>query len=144
MKKVNRSIPLAWFARIAVGLVFALNVSCAISFLLHPEGYAGGFEVSGVPGKAVVEGFGILFLMWNVTYPPVLIHPQAQKTLFAVILVQQAIGVAGETWMALTLPAGHAALLQTGERFILFDAGGLVVMGIAFLLLFRRNRSSRE
>ena len=130
---------IAWFARIAVGLVFALNISCAVSFILHPAGYAWGFEVSGVPGKAVVEGFGILFLMWNVPYPPVLINPRAQKTLFAVILVQQFIGVVGETWMALPLPAGHAAMLQTGERFILFDAGGLVLMGIAFLLLFRGN-----
>ena len=139
MKNDRRNIALAWFARIAVGLVFVLNISCALSFILHPEGYAWSFEVSGVSGKTVVEGLGILFLMWNATYPPVLINPRAQKTLFAVILVQQFIGVVGETWMALTLPAGHVALLQTGERFILFDAGGLVLMGIAFLLLFRGN-----
>jgi hypothetical protein len=52
-----------------------------------------------------------------------------------VLLVQQAIGLAGETWMWLTLPAGHAALWTTGLRFIAFDGAGLVGMGLVFWLL---------
>ncbi len=125
----------AWFARLAVGFVFAGNVACALAFILQPERYAGGFEVSGLPGQVIVRGFGILFLMWNATYPPVLVRPAAQRTLFAVILVQQFIGVVGESWMWLALPAGHQALWETGLRFIVFDGFGLVVMGITFVLL---------
>ena len=54
---------------------------------------------------------------------------------FVVILAQQAIGLAGETWMWATLPPGHAALRATGLRFIAFDGAGLVGMGLAFWLL---------
>src|SRR5690606_38201296 len=61
-----------WFARGAVGLVFAINLSCALAFITYPENYAAGFELSGVPGVVVVRAFGILFLMWNATYPPVI------------------------------------------------------------------------
>lgn len=127
--------PVVWFARIAVGLVFAGNIACALAFILQPDSYAAGFEIMGVPGRTVVQGFGVLFLMWNATYPPVILQPAGQKTLFAVVLVQQAIGVVGEIWLGLTLPAGHAALQDTGLRFLLFDGLGLVLMGAAFMLL---------
>jgi len=122
-----------WLARLVVGIVFLFNVTCALAFVTQPDRYAPGFEVSGVPGRVLVRGIGILFLMWNATYPPVLVRPDRQRTLFAVILAQQAIGLAGETWMWATLPAGHAALWATGLRFIIFDAAGLVGMGLVFL-----------
>ena len=122
-----------WFVRLAVGFVFAVNLNCALVFILKPERYAPGFEISGVSGIVAVQGFGILFLMWNATYPPVLVRPDRHRTLFAVILAQQAIGLAGETWMWAALPAGHAALWATGLRFIIFDAAGLVGMGLVFL-----------
>ena len=54
-------------ARIAVALVFALNVQCAVSFVLWPGAYAGGFELEGVPGAAAGRGLGVAFLMWNAT-----------------------------------------------------------------------------
>jgi hypothetical protein len=124
-----------WLARVVVGTVFFFNVTCALTFVAQPDRYAPGFEVSGVPGRVLVRGIGILFLMWNATYPPVLVRPDRNRTLFAVILVQQAIGLAGETWMWATLPAGHAALWTTGLRFIAFDGAGLVGMVLAFWLL---------
>jgi hypothetical protein len=126
-----------WLTRLVVGAVFFFNVTCALAFVAQPDRYAPGFEVSGVPGRVLVRGIGILFLMWNATYPPVLFRPDRHHTLFAVILVQQALGVAGETWMWVTLPAGHAALWHTGLRFIAFDGAGLVGMGLAFWLLGR-------
>ena len=122
-----------WLARLVVGIVFFFNVTCALAFVAQPDRYAPGFEVSGVPGRVLVRGIGILFLMWNATYPPVLVRPDRHRTLFAVILAQQAIGLAGETWMWATLPTGHAALWATGLRFIAFDAAGLVGMGLVFL-----------
>jgi hypothetical protein len=124
-----------WLARLVVGTVFFFNVTCALAFVAQPDRYAPGFEVSGVPGRVLVRGIGILFLMWNATYPPVLIRPDRNRTLFAVILAQQAIGLAGETWMWATLPASHAALWTTGLRFIAFDGAGLAGMGLAFWLL---------
>jgi len=128
-----------WLARLVVGAVFFFNVTCALMFIVWPDQYAPGFEVSGVPGQALVQGMGILFLMWNATYPPVLARPSRNRTLFAVILIQQAIGLAGEAWMWATLPAGHAALRATGLRFIIFDGAGLVGMGLAFWLLGQRR-----
>ena len=132
-----------WLARLVVGTVFFFNATCALMFIAWPDRYAPGFEVSGVPGRMLVRGIGILFLMWNATYPPVLVRPDRHRTLFAVILAQQAIGVAGETWMWATLPPGHAALWITGLRFIAFDAAGLVGLGMVFWLLGRRGAGSR-
>jgi hypothetical protein len=134
----------AWLARLAVGFVFIINLSCAFAFILQPERYAPGFELSGLPGRVAVQGFGILFLMWNATYPPVLLHPARQKTLFSVILVQQFIGLAGETWLWLQLPNAHAALQATGLRFILFDGFGLILMGAAFIFLIVSMRQARR
>ncbi len=121
-----------WTVRLIVGAVFFFNVTCALAFIARPEEYTPAFEVSGLPGKTLVRGMGILFLMWNATYPPVLVRPDRQRTLFAVILAQQAIGVIGETAMWATLPPGHPALWATGLRFVLFDGAGLVAMGLAF------------
>jgi hypothetical protein len=117
--------------------VFFFNVTCALAFIARPGLYAPGFEVGGVAGQVIVRGFGILFLMWNATYPPVLLRPDRERTLFAVILAQQAIGLMGETWMWLTLPPGHAALRRTGLRFIFFDGAGLLAMSVAFWHLRR-------
>ncbi|HIE37572.1 MAG TPA: hypothetical protein EYP77_00605 [Anaerolineae bacterium] len=130
-----------WLARLVVGAVFFFNVTCALAFIAQPDRYAGAFEVGGVPGRTLVRGMGILFLMWNATHPPVLARPARNRTLFAVVLVQQAVGLAGEVWMWATLPPGHAILQTTGWRFILFDGAGLVGMGIAFWLLARAERA---
>jgi hypothetical protein len=131
-----------WLARLGIGLVFALNVSCAIVFLIRPDSYAPAFELSGVPGRILVRGIGVLFLMWNATYPLVIMHPDRQRTLFAIILVQQAIGVVGEVWIWLSMPPGHAALHTTGLRFIIFDGLGLLGMWIIFWLLRRSSIQS--
>ncbi|UCF60477.1 MAG: hypothetical protein JSV37_12030 [Anaerolineaceae bacterium] len=130
---------LLWLARFVVGVVFVINVSCALAFLSQPERYVPGFELTGVQGRIIVQAIGILFLMWNATYPLVVIHPDRYRTLFAIVLVQQTIGVLGETWLLTTLPAGHPALWATGVRFIVFDGLGLIAMAIVFWLLERRS-----
>ncbi len=135
----RRRPSLLWLARFVVGVVFVLNVSCALAFLMRPDRYAPGFELTGVQGRIMVQAMGILFLMWNATYPLVVIHPHRYRTLFAVVLAQQAIGVVGETWLLASLPIEHSALWGTGLRFILFDGLGLFGMGILFWLLGRRS-----
>ncbi|HEY43504.1 MAG TPA: hypothetical protein G4O11_05920 [Anaerolineae bacterium] len=135
----SRRPSLLWLARFVVGVVFVLNVSCALAFLLRPNNYAAGFELTGVQGRIMAQAMGILFLMWNATYPLVLIHPDRYRTLFAIVLAQQAIGVIGETWLLASLPTGHPTLWATGTRFIVFDGLGLVGMGILFWLLGRSS-----
>jgi hypothetical protein len=124
-----------WLARLTLAVVFCFNVSCALAFIARPAVYAPGFEVSGVAGEALVRGIGILFLMWNMTYPLAICRPWRYRWLFLIVILQQAIGLAGETWMLLTLPPGHAALAETGYRFIAFDGGGLVAMLVTFALM---------
>jgi len=135
----RRRPSLLWLARLVVGVVFVLNVSCALAFLMRPDRYAPGFELTGVQGRIMVQAMGILFLMWNATYPLVVMHPHRYRTLFAIVLAQQAIGVVGETWLLASLPIEHSALWGTGLRFILFDGLGLFGMGILFWLLGRRS-----
>ncbi|RLC66362.1 MAG: hypothetical protein DRI48_04825 [Chloroflexi bacterium] len=123
-----------WLTRLVLLTVFCFNVGCALSFVAAPTVYAPSFEVSGVPGETLVRGIGILFLVWNATYPLAIWHPLRHRCLFVIIILQQAIGVLGETWMLLTLPAGHTVLAATGWRFVVFDGGGLVAMLVTFAL----------
>jgi hypothetical protein len=129
-----------WLARLAVGAVFLANLSAALPYLVEPRRYAAGYELLGAAGDAMVRGMGVLFLMWNVTFLPVILDPLRHSTLFGVILAQQVIGLAGELWILGALPAGHAALRATGARFLAFDVTGLAAMGIAFGVLARRSR----
>jgi hypothetical protein len=138
------SLVAAWVARLVVGAVFLMNVGCGLSFLARPDRYAAGFEVGGAPGLVLVRALGVLFLMWNVTYPLVILRPGRTRALFAVVLVQQVIGLAGEIWIWVALPSGHAALRATGLRFILFDGIGLVGMVAAFWLLWADRRKRRK
>ncbi len=141
---MNRPHTTLWLARLALVVVFFFNVSCALAFVVRPAAYAPGFEVSGVVGQVIVRGIGILFLMWNVTYPLAIRDPWRYRWLFLIVIIQQVIGLAGETWMLLTLPPGHAALATTGWRFVAFDGGGLVAMLITFALMQLTHSRSRQ
>jgi hypothetical protein len=131
-----------WLARLALTVILFFNVSCALAFVVRPAAYAPGFEVSGVTGEVLVRGIGILFLMWNVTYPLAIYNPRRYRWLFLIVIIQQAIGLTGETWMLLTLPPGHTALATTGWRFVAFDGGGLVAMLLTFTLMQLPRSSS--
>lgn len=122
-------------ARVAVAIVFALNVQCALQFVLMPSSFAAAYELSGVAGEAAVRGLGVAFLMWNATYPAVIASPRRFHSLYIVVLVQQAIGLFGETAILLSLPAGHDVLAASILRFIAFDATGLAFMAAAFAWL---------
>ncbi len=141
---MNRPHTTLWLARLALVVVFFFKVSCALAFVVRPAAYAPGFEVSGVVGQVIVRGIGILFLMWNVTYPLAIRDPWRYRWLFLIVIIQQVIGLAGETWMLLTLPPGHAALATTGWRFVAFDGGGLVAMLITFALMQLTHSRSRQ
>lgn len=125
----------SWGARLTVGIVFLLNVQCAVSFLLFPENFTARFELSGTAGQAAIQGIAVAFLMWNATYPLVIIDPCRYRTLFGVVLVQQGIGIVGESWIYLNVYADHSMLASSIARFVLFDAIGLIIMTIAFIVL---------
>lgn len=134
----------AVLVRIAFAIVFVVNVQCAASFVLQPDAYAPAYELSGTAGAVAVQGLGIAFLMWNATYPAVIASPLRFRAVAVIVLVQQAIGLAGESWLRFGLPAGHAALSASIERFILFDAAGLVLMAAAFGWLLWVKRATPQ
>lgn len=135
-----------WAARIALALVLAVNMQCAVQFVIWPEAFAPAYELSGVEGSAAVRGLGIAFLMWNATYPLAIVDPVRYRTLFGVVLAQQAIGLIGESAILVSIPAGHELLASSIARFVAFDGAGLVVMVAAFTALslsLKRRRAAQ-
>ncbi len=119
-----------------IGLVFVLNVQCAIMFLLKPGNYYHGFELPLFPGREVVRGFGILFLMWNVPYGiaflnPIRFHISTWEAVF-----MQAIGFFGEIGIYFS-STDTRVIHYTIGRFIVFDGVGLILL-IAALAMSRR------
>ena len=128
-----------------VAFVFVVNVQCALGFALTPEAYMGAYELAGVPGRVAAQGIGVAFLMWNCTYPLVIWKPQRHITLAGVVLAQQVVGLIGESAIRATLPAGHDLLASSIDLFIVFDAAGLLLMGISLaVFLFTRNLCSKR
>lgn len=131
--------------RMAFAAVFAINVQCAVLFVLWPGSFAAAYELSGVPGEAAMRGIGVAFLMWNATYPAVIASPRRFRALAVVAVAQQLIGLAGESFILATLPQGHAMLAISITRFIAFDAGGLALMTASLVWLIvaeHRNQAA--
>jgi len=128
-----------WLARAAVLLVFGWNVLCALQFFLVPGDYAPAYGLAVTPeNEALVAGLGVAFLMWNVTYPAVIANPVKFKALFVVVLVQQLVGLVGESviWFRLSDASLASSAIADGiMRFVLFDGAGLVLMLVAFCVL---------
>ena len=116
------------FARLLIGLVIFFNLQAAVLFIISPAAYSAGFEVGGVAGEKLVQGMGILFLMWNVPYIYALINPIRHRTSLHQAIIMQAIGVVGETILWLTLPPGHSTMENTVIRFAIFDGSGLIAL----------------
>ena len=123
-----------WVARALVALVFAINVQCAVQFIVWPGAFTAAYQLEGASAEAIVRSIGICFLMWNATYPPVIVQPGRYRVLFGVVLAQQAIGLVGESLLLASLDPGLPVLASSIERFIAFDAAGLVALAFAFLL----------
>jgi hypothetical protein len=135
----RNSLPL-WIARLLTGAVFVMNIQCALTFIFNPSQYAPAFELEGAAGMYSIQAMGILFLMWNATYPPVIMHPGKHRLLFGVVLAQQLIGLAGEGWLLTGLSPSHALLASSAARFVFFDTLGLVALAGAFLISRHRTR----
>ena len=123
-----------WIARALIALVFAINVQCALQFILWPGAYTGAYQVEGASAEAMVRTVGICFLMWNATYPPVIARPDRYRVLFGAVVAQQVIGLVGESLLLASLQPGLEVLASSIMRFVVFDAAGLVLLAITFAL----------
>ena len=126
-----------WLARFLIVVVTAWNLQAALVFILWPERFAPGFELTGVPGASTVRGTGILFVMWNVPYVVALWHPLKYRLALGMALMMQFIGLVGESLILITLPNGHALLRASITRFITFDGSGLLLLALAFWLVLQ-------
>jgi hypothetical protein len=89
----------------------------------------------------MVRGLGVLFLMWNVPYLVALWHPVRHRVSLYEALAMQAIGLAGESLICLSLSPALATARASVGRFILFDAAGLTALLVS-LWLTRRLTST--
>jgi len=130
-----------WLTRGLIAIVTAWNLQAALVFILRPERFAPGFELTGVPGAAAVRGTGILFVMWNVPYLVSLWHPRKNRLALGMALVMQCIGLVGESLLLMNLPAEYTQLRSSIIRFITFDGSGLLLLATAFWLVQRDAKS---
>ncbi|MPM56724.1 hypothetical protein SDC9_103538 [bioreactor metagenome] len=121
-----------WVARGLIGLVTFFNLQAAFLFLFNPQAYTPGFELSGAAGDAMVQGMGLLFVMWNVPYVFALLDPIRNRRSLLEAVIMQAIGVVGETALLWALPGAHPLIHASVLRFIVFDGSGLVFLLVAW------------
>ena len=130
-----------WVTRVLVALVFFINVQCALQFIIWPDAYTGAYQLEGASAEAIVRSFGICFLMWNATYPPVIARPEKHRALFGVMIAQQVIGLVGESALYTTLGPALPILASSVMRFIIFDGAGLVLLVVAFALTHAKQQA---
>jgi hypothetical protein len=130
--------------QILIGGVMLFNIQCALLFLTAPDRFLNSFELVGTPGMVMVQGLGMLFLMWNVPYGFALWNPVGNRVSLYEALAMQSIGLVGETTLLMNMAEGHTDLINTGLRFILFDAVGLVCLGIALALTIAGKRGIQK
>jgi hypothetical protein len=124
-----------WISRLLIGIVLFFNLQAAGVFILAPGLFLTGFGLSGLVGEAIIAGFGVLFLMWNVPYTLACCHPIRFRVSLVEAVCMQGIGVLGETIILIGLPAGNPAgypgPASVITRFIIFDAMGLALLSAA-------------
>jgi hypothetical protein len=121
-------------ARCLIALVVIDNLQAAVLFLVKPADFAPSFELGGTAGNASIQGIGLLFAMWTVPYIFAMIHPVKYRISLIEALIMQTIGLVGEMVLLNLLPVGMHVLEGSVERFIYFDAAGLILLLGAFLL----------
>ncbi len=135
-----------WIARGLIAVVTLMNLQAALQFMLRPQMYAPGFEMTGIAGEAMIQGLGLLFLMWNIPYIFAVVQPLRNFVSLVEAVIMQFIGVVGETLLLIGLPGEHPILEASVKRFILFDGSGLVFLLAAFgmVLVIRKNGAQRS
>lgn len=135
MNKAPLITTATWVSRVVVLAVFLMNLWCIVGFFFFPERYSGYYELSGLAGNVAIRGIAVAFLMWNVTFPFVIFHPLKNLTVYTIVLIQQAVGLIGESIILQGIESGHSMLSSSIERFIFFDGLGLISMLVAYIFL---------
>ncbi len=130
-----------WIARLLVLVVLMINLQAALLFIMMPDRFVGAFELSGIPGRAAVQGVGILFLMWQVPYVFAVVNPYKNRRSLVEANLMQLIGLVGETVLLFSIPAGYPILSSSIRRFIFFDAGGLILLLLALWHIGKNTKS---
>jgi hypothetical protein len=128
-----------WISRLLIAVVLFWNTQAAFHFMLNPEAFVRSFQLEGVPGRAAIVGYGILFLMWQVPYVFALLHPLRFKISLWQALIMQVIGVIGESILRATIPEEYQLLRGAILRFIAFDAPGILLL-LAALIIVRQQK----
>lgn len=115
-------------SRLLIGSVIFINLQCAVTYLLWSERYAAGFEMTGAVGEAMIRGFGVLFMMWNVPYVVAIWNPIRYRTALYMAIAMQTIGLVGESWIYLSMSPVHTIARGSIMRFIVFDGLGLLAL----------------
>ena len=138
----NKEFARLLLPRLLILLVLAMNLQCALAYIFNPLPYVAPFELSGEPGRAAVVGIGILFVMWQVPYVFALVHPERNRRSLLEAILMQAIGLVGESLLLRSIPLAHTALRASILRFIIFDAGGLLLLLTAAVFIFRIKKAT--
>jgi len=138
----NKEFARLLLPRLLIFLVLAMNLQCALAYIFNPLPYVAPFELSGEPGRAAVVGIGILFVMWQVPYVFALVHPERNRRSLLEAILMQAIGLVGESLLLISIPLAHTALRASILRFIIFDAGGLLLLLTAAAFTFRMKKTT--
>jgi hypothetical protein len=133
-----------WISRLLIALVTAWNLQAAFQFILFPKPLVSGYELSGAAGEAAMRGVGVLFLMWNIPYLFALLHPIRFRLALILSLLMQFTGLLGEIYILSTLTVDHVILRASILRFIAFDGTGLVLLLLAWLLIWKQSPSASE
>ena len=131
-------------ARSLVGMVFIINLQSALAFMINPNGFAPMYELIGIPGTAAIQGFGVLFLMWNIPYAVALINPVKFHISHYEAIIMQTIGLVGESLIYYNLPTKFTVLRNSILRFIIFDGAGLVALVIAAWIILPAVNSKKH
>ncbi len=116
---------------ILIGVVLFWNVQAALLFILNPSPFVPSFQLEGTAGRVLVQGLGILFLMWNIPYFFASWNPVKNRVSLIEANLMQFIGLMGETLLQYSLPPSETILRTTALRFILFDGIGLLLLLLA-------------
>jgi hypothetical protein len=128
-----------WISRLLIGIVTILNLQCALAFLFSPGKYLNGFDLTGFPGRLAIQGLGLLFIMWNVPYLFAIWHPVIHRLSLIEAIIMQTIGLLGESALFLQIPSENPAITASIQRFIGFDATGLVLLTVALVSIRKLN-----
>lgn len=121
--RTNNTRPV-WIARLLIAIVLLWNLQAAVQFMANPAAFAPSFQLEGIPGRAAVAGYGILFLMWQVPFVFALLHPVRFRISLWSALIMHSIGLIAKSILLVTIPGEYQLLRGSIIRFIIFDGAG--------------------